>query len=506
MIQAAKHINTPRLAAAVFIFIATCALFSPVRNFDFLNFDDNEYVTENKFVITGVTSENVSWAFTTNHGGHYHPLSWISHMVDCQLFGLNPSAHHTVNVLFHAANVVILFFIAHLLSQSLAISILAAALFGLHPMRIESVTWISERKDVLSVFFGLLSMLSYLHFTQKRTMVRYGTVAMFFILSLLAKPTLVTAPLLLLIVDHFMLKRRPLRAVIVEKIPLALISFSMCIIAITAQHFGGGLRQPGEISISQYFASATQGYLIYMAKFLWPEKLGIFYPFQILPPGSGAGAAIGLLAISALAFGKLNSQREFAAGWLWFLVSLLPLAGFVPIGGQAYADRWSYVPHIGLIICVCSLMSQMRSITSAYIISTAAIALIALHTSGQLPHWRNSETLFRHTLAVSPDNFMAHTNLGAALDQRGNLIAALPHFEEAYRLNPTYPEAINNLGSARARFGDTAAAIDLFKKALAIRPNYYPAQRNLSIAENELASALHLKARYNPDFAQSGVR
>jgi tetratricopeptide (TPR) repeat protein len=472
--------------------------FAAVRNFSFLNYDDNIYITGNPMVTSGLTWNSFRWAFAqSSHAAHWHPLSWLSHMLDCQLFGLDPRYPHLENALFHLLNVGLVFSLIRLATGRVSAAFFVAAIFGLHPMRMESVAWVSERKDVLSLFLGLSSLLLYVGYAQRSGRWRYAGALALFSLSLLAKPTLVTLPLLLLLIDYWPLQRSDgFFARLVEKAPFFLVSTAICIVALWAQHEGGGLRSFSEVTLAARLDNAAVGYLAYLGKLFWPTGFAVFYPMVDYPPGVGAGAVFALAFLTVMAFRARRQEPALFVGWGWFLISLLPMIGLLQIGGQAFADRWTYFPHIGLLLAVAFLVDgRVRSPAARLWLAPCATALIVAClalTYFHLPQWKDSVALFSHTLEVSPNNFIAHTNLGSELDHQGRLAAAAEHYEAAVRLNPTYPEALNNLGTLRARMGRVTEAAALFRRALDIRGDFTDARYNLGLAKDSLGS--HLQA------------
>lgn len=463
------------------------ALYWPTRQFEFLNFDDNQYITENIHVRTGLTWTNLRWAFTSEHGAHWHPLAWISHMIDFEIFGLNPGAYHLVNAALHAANTALLFIFLYLATASFGASLFAAALFGLHPLRIESVAWITERKDVLSVLFLLLTLIGFSKFIGTRSLRFYLFSLFCFSLSLLAKPTAIVLPALLLCLDFWpykrLLKFSDLRKLLIEKLPFAIVASLVAFAAIWAQSSGGGLKSLDSYPFADRIASALVGYISYFGKLFIPSGLGIFYPFEQYQPGVAAGAAVAIVFISLYLWEKGKVYPWLHFGWAWFLLALLPMIGIVQIGGQAFADRWTYVPHIGLIVAVSWTAAEILKKWPKFQITAGitCVCLFAAMTHTHLPNWKSSESIFRHTIAVSPNNFMAHMNLGVALDAAGNLPEASKHFDIAVTLKPLYPDALNNLGGARARLGDTVSAEHFFRRALSQAPNFVPARYNLGL-------------------------
>ncbi len=492
------------IAFGLLILITLC-LYSSVRNFSFLNLDDGEYVTSNPFVVTGNFVDNVRWVFTHYHAGYWHPVTWISHMIDARLFGLDPGPHHLMNVAIHALNVALFFTFLYLATGRAELAFWIAAIFGVHPMRLEAVSWVSERKELLSAFFGMLTLNGYLLYGKSRQKWAYLLALAFFALGLMAKPTLVTFPFLLLLLDYWPLNRislvgspqdnfRRLFSLLIEKLPFFLFSFFIAVMTMRSQEAGGGLRSFAEISMADRFSTAWISYLAYFAKLIWPTGFGIFYPALQYPPGAGAGAFLGFLALTFVFLRRAVRYPSLAVGWLWFVVVLLPMAGFVAVGGQSLADRWTYLPHLGLLVGLAGFLSTRRDLIrhaiALRISLCLAVMVFASITFSQLPYWQDSISLFSHTLAVYPQNFMAHTNLGVALDQTGKLDEAIPHYEEAVRLNPTYPEALNNLGTARARQGNFAEARSLFERAISRRPEFTQAHYHLGLTEYQLGDPI----------------
>jgi hypothetical protein len=478
------------------VFLCVALAYQQVYFFEFINFDDNIYVTQNEVVAAGLSWEGVKWAFSTTLGGHWHPLSWLAHMLDVSLFGMHAGAHHMVNALLHALNCALLYLFLSSAFRNRGVAFISALLFGLHPLRLESVAWISERKDVLSMFFGLLAANLYLRFVVTRRALPYFFSLCAFALTLLAKPTFITLPVLFLLIDIWPLNRcaalgersawnSQLKRVLVEKIPFLLVSILFTVTTLLAQRAGGGLRTFDEMSIVSRFETAIPGYLAYLGKLIWPAGLAIFYPHVTYESGVVAGALIGLLAITWLCYAYRYRAPHLLFGWLWFLIALLPMSGIVAIGGQAFADRWTYLAHIGPIVALVAL-SYVHYNQKVFRVWSIVILALAFMTVQNLPNWRTSETVFRQALNVNPNNFMAHTNLGVALMEAGKGTEAAFHYEEAVRLNPTYPEALNNLGIARANKGRLVEALQAFDKALSIRPDFVTAQRNKMQAERDI--------------------
>lgn len=496
----------------ILIFLAILGVFYPAYGFEYINFDDPTYVTENPWVLKGLSTKGILWAFSNEHGGHWHPLSWISHMIDIELFGINPAMHHLNNLIMHALNCVLVYVLVNSLFSSRFACLFIALAFGLHPQRIESVVWISERKDVLSMLFSLLSLIFYVQYVKNRGRLAYYFALIALTLSLLAKPTAIVLPLLFLTLDFYPLSRfsiSRLVELIKEKVPFFTVGLLCALAATWAQGSGGGLKSLSDYSLTMRFDSAWIGYLTYLAKFFWPAQLAIFYPFETYQPGVGLGAFIGVLVISATLWfnGKQNPALLF--GWLWFVLSLLLVIGFVQIGGQAYADRWSYLPHLGLLIGLvgwCLDHYRLNRRIFFVTLSTLILAVLAGWTRYQLPYWKNSESIFLHTLEVSPRNFMAHTNLGHFYDTQGILEKAAFHYQQAVTIAPNYPVALTNLGSVRARQGRYPEAQSLLLRSLERsrhNPNTLHNLGAIFYAQEKFLSALVFWLRaYSEDGAQ----
>jgi len=467
--------------------LVVVALFWRAHAFQFLNFDDDVYVTENPFVRDGLSRANVRAAFTQSRGGHYHPLTWLSHMTDVSLFGLRAGPAHLVSVAIHAATTALVFLLVlRCFAGQFGLAAFAALLFGVHPMRLESVVWIAERKDVLALFFSVATLHAWVGYARRPAPARYLAAVACFLLGLLAKPTVVTLPALLLLFDWWPL-RRPTTpgALLREKLPFGALAAAWVVVTALTQNAEGAMGA-ATFTLRDRTTTAALAYLAYLGKFFWPAGLGIFYPLLRQPPGIGAGALLALAALSWLCLSRPRERPELAFAWAWFLIAPLPVIGLVQFGGQSFADRWSYLPHLGLALGLTAFAWRRMPRRLFYGAGAAALVALAIVTSVNLPHWATSETIFRHTLDVSPDNFMAHTNLGSALDAANRLDEAAPHYEEAARLNPTYPEALNNLGTLRARRGQMQAAAEQFSRALAIRPDLPLARYNLGLALSQL--------------------
>ena len=495
-----------KVAALAVLFVLTFGIFSQTSDHEFLYFDDPLYVTENPHVKEGITGENVLWAFTTFAASNWHPLTWLSHMFDVELFGLSPRAHHLVSVLFHVLNVGLLFLVLNQLTGAPGRSAFVAALFAIHPLHVESVAWVAERKDVLSTLFGLLMLSAYGRYAAKPRAKRYLLVGTFFILSLLSKPMWVTAPFLLLLLDLWPLQRMkdsPLEfdpacppkpqfsliRLVTEKAPLLLLSAASSVITVVAQSQGGALYSLERLGWGTRIGNAIIAYLHYLGKTFWPSSLAAYYPQTEAAPSAWQvfGSALLLLGITLFALRQVRKMPWLVVGWFWFLGTLIPVIGLVQVGSQAIADRYTYLPIIGIFIAVswCAVWVSRRSPWVKVSIRVAAVLIVALLsviTFRQIGYWRDHETLFRHTIAVTENNSRAHHILSQGLAVKGNFKEALFHAREAVRLDPNNPRTHKNFGYMLYQVGRIDEAILEFQRAIALQPDYAEAHGNLAIA------------------------
>jgi hypothetical protein len=459
-------------------------------------------VTDNPQVRGGLTQSSIVWAFTTFTTGNWHPLTWMSHMLDVTIAGVDPGWHHLTNVLLHVLNASVLLWVLARASGAFWPSALVAFLFALHPLHVESVAWIAERKDVLSTCFGLLTLAVWIAYVRAPRRRLYVVVLLCFAASLMAKPMLVTLPVLLLLLDYWPLARvsrggagagtlSPM-ALVVEKLPLFALAAVASVVAVVAQREGASVTGVETLPVSVRVAHALVAYVRYLQQALWPVDLAVFYPYPHHVAWTHAVAAGFVLAvITGAAVGAARRAPFVLVGWLWFLVSLLPVIGLVQVGMQSTADRYMYVPLIGLAIAIAWSVAAIAAASRAYRIvigglAVASILACAALTTRQLTHWKDDVALYRHALAVTADNFVAQNNLGLALVSQGaeQHAAAKEHFVEALRIRPAYPDAHNNLGGVLYMDGRRAEAIAEFREALRLRPDFTAARDNLRIAES----------------------
>lgn len=504
--------------------LVTFAVYAQVRHFDFVNYDDPDYTFGNPHVRQGLTPQGLEWALTSREAANWFPLTWVSHMLDCQLFGSDSGWHHLHNVLLHALAAIILFVFLRHATGARWRSALVAGLFALHPLHVESVAWVAERKDVLSACFWFLTLWAYLYYTRRPGWARYLVVAFVFCLGLMAKPMLVTLPLVLLLLDFWPLARgRQLRRrVIWEKLPLLALSGIAAAITYLVQNHAGAVKA---IALQTRLANATLCCALYILKTFWPSRLAVFYPYPHATsflPLLASGAL--LAAITAAAIALRRRAPYLLSGWGWFVITLVPVIGLVQVGGQARADRYMYIPMVGLLIMIvwgaAEILHKLRATALAIPLAASACLACASLTWIQLGYWRNSETLFRHALDVTKDNPVANHNLGSYLmASPGRLAEAFPYLETAVRLEPDSPPAHTDLGTALAKAGRLPEAIAQFQAAIHLDPDAPIPHSNLgsvltqagrlpqALAEFQIALRLdpaYDEARRNLAAAQAG--
>jgi protein O-mannosyl-transferase len=479
----------------VFLALVTFALYWPVTGFEFNNYDDAQYITENPQIHSGLTGENILWAFTTGYASNWHPLTWLSHLLDCQLYGLNPGGHHFTNLLFHVVNTLLLFGLLRRMTGAVWRSAFVAALFALHPMHVESVAWVAERKDVLSAFFGLVTLWAWWSYVQTPSWRRYALALFLFALGLMSKPMLVTLPLLMLLLDFWPLRRaqpeKPLLGyapLLTEKIPFFALTIASCVITFLVQRAGGAVVLANMIAPEKRAANAVVSYVRYILKLLWPQNMAVIYPYPAhIPWWQVAGAGLLLAAISIIALRAAQRRSYLIVGWLWFVISLVPVIGLVQVGVQSIADRYTYLPAIGLFIMAAWGTAEHFAarpgakpvLASAAGVVLAACFLVSMH---QLQYWRDSFALFNHAIDVTTDNAVAHCNLGQALAAAGKPDQAFDEYTKALTIDPAYVSAMVSMSSYYNLHGDYDKAVSCLNAALKIRPDYDQAHYNLALA------------------------
>lgn len=476
----------------------TLIAFWQVLKCQFVNFDDDHYVLNNPHVLSGLTIANIKWAFTTLYESFWMPTIWLSFMLDQQMYGLNPFGYHLTNLLFHIANVVLLFLVLRRMTKSTWRSALVAALFAVHPLHVESVAWVTERKDLVSTLFYILTMGAYALYAERPDRKRYSLVVLMLALGLMSKTTLVTLPFVLLLLDYWPLRRFAhdsgkradagvMRRLILEKAPLALLCIGATAVSFLAQRASNAVSSFDAFSMTIRVKNAFVSYVEYIAKMLWPAKLAVFYPHPLntLPMWQVVGSGILLACITVLVLAARRSRPHLAVGWLWYLGTLIPMIGLVQLGWQSMADRYTYVPLTGLFIAIVwsipEPFTQVRRVAVATISGIVLTVLTAL-TWVQAGCWHDSFALFSHALAVTQRNFVAHNNLGTALAEEKRYGEAVDHFQEAVRIFPGYAYAYNNLGNSLLSLGRRDEAIKAYSEAVHIKPTYDVARANLAAA------------------------
>lgn len=458
---------TPRLRIIIFCLCLTLlslAVFEGVRTHQFV-FDDLGFISRNSVVRDGLTWNGFTWAFTTRLMGIWHPVTWLSHMLDCQLFGVAPAGHHLMNLLFHIANTVLLFLLLLFCTKAEWPSFIVAALFAIHPLHVESVAWVAERKDVLSAFFWLLTMWAYVGYVQNPGLRRYALVLICFSLGLMAKPMLVTLPLVLLLWDYWPLRRwappgaapaetvqpvgnllyprASLKRLVGEKVPLLILVVIFSLAAVYAQKAGAMVVSLADIPLGARISNALVAYGSYLGKTIFPMNLAVLYPHpgKAIPGWKALGAGLGLVLFSWMIIRQARRYPYLLVGWLWFLGTLVPVIGLVQVGAQAMADRYTYIPLIGLFIMAAWGMADLaaRWRSPRFLLPLVAVIMIVVYGTAarfQVGHWRNAVSLFQHTLSVTQNNLLIQGALGEALYFRGEVDQSLVHFQEAIRLDP----------------------------------------------------------------------
>jgi len=530
----------PEILVCLVLVIATLAVYWQVRNYEFVGFDDDVFIIQNSKVQDGLSLDSIGWAFGFDDMTYWHPLTWLSYMLDIQLYGMNPGGHHMTNVLLHIVNAMLLFMAFNKMTGALWKSAVVAALFALHPLNVESVAWVVERKNVLSTLFWMLTLLSYAHYAKRSNIARYLLALSVFVLGLMAKPMLVTLPFVLLILDfwplnrfHFQplldahqktariptlkrIKESDIFPLILEKIPFLIFSgISVCLSLLSA-HRNRLIISLDEISLYHRMTNALISYVSYIGKMIWPRDLAVFYPF----PGTvqlwkAAGAFLLLTGVSILVVRSLQKRPYLGVGWFWYLGTLLPVIGLVQQGlWPAVADRFAYVPLIGLFVGIAwgipDLAAGWRYKVKGLGVITAVVLIILMTTSWlQAQYWKNSVELFKHTVEVTDNNYLMHNNLGFALTARGRPDEAIEHYKEALRLNPNFEQANINIGLALLSQGKVDECIGYYEEVLRVNPGYARVHNNLGavlwrLGKIEAATVHFQKAvLLKPDYAEA---
>lgn len=502
------------LAAA--LFVLTAALYARSVTFDFVNYDDSDYVVDNRRVQAGLTWAGVKWAFTTGEASNWHPMTWLSLMADVSIYGNGPAGHHATNVLLHAANAALLFVALRRSTGDVWPAAACAALFAWHPLRAESVAWVSERKDVLSGLFWMLTLVAYERYARNPGVGRYLAVAAALAMGLMSKPMLVTLPFVLLLLDFWPLRRwnplgRPEGAPtgnswrpVVEKLPLIAMVAAASVVTFLVQQAGRSVSRTEHVPMLDRLGNAAISTIVYLRQTVWPAGLAPFYPHPRSIPGESVDWAMAALCAAAIAAGCLAAvawlRRApwFAVGWFWYLGTLVPVIGIVQVGEQAHADRYTYLPVIGVTIAAAwtvAALVRRGTVRPTSVAITVGAALLALSVAAhrQVGLWHDSERLWRHGTAVVRNSFVGHNNLGEALDAAGHADAALAEFAKTLAIRPDDAMALNNTGVIHMRRGDVPTAKAYLRRAIQRDPGYAPTYvhlGNLYAREGRLDDAL----------------
>ncbi len=504
-------VHRKKLIVLVYVALAivTFAAYAQVLQNDFIDFDDDHYVTKNADVRAGLTWRGLRWAFTTTHASNWHPVTWLSHMLDCQLFGLEPGRHHLTSLLLHIANALLLFAVLSRMTGAFWRSAFVAVLFALHPVHAESVAWISERKDVLSTLFWLLTVAAYCEYVSSTKRRWYFAALVCFVLGLMSKPMLVTLPFVLLLLDYWPLgcfggarlsggcnERKPsgepvrsrvFRSLVWEKTPFFLLSAISCIITFFAQRSGGAVAAMEIVSATARINNAIVSYVRYLGKLIWPSGLALFYPHarDTIPVWQVLGSVLLLLVISVAVRYLARRRKYLLVGWLWYLGMLVPVIGLVQVGGQAMADRYTYLPYTGLFIiaawgAVEFVPKQRFCRVLLAVVAVVIVAALGVRTKVQTWYWRDSFTLFKHALDVTEDNYRMHFSLGKVYHMEGRLEEAIGEYHKSLSIRPHWFTTLYNLGTALFQQHKIEQAVAFYRSAVESNPEYDPALNNLA--------------------------
>lgn len=510
-----------RRTLACLLGLAVLVVFARAGSFEFVLFDDPAYVQENAHITGGLTLEGIAWVFTHSHGANWHPLTGLSHMLDCELFGLNPGGHHFTSVAIHALNAALWFLVLANLTGATGRSLFVAAVFALHPLRVESVAWVSERKDVLSGLFWILTIAAYARYARQPTRGRYAATLLVFLAGLMSKPMVVTLPLVLLLLDIWPLRRWPapagdrsvLKRLVAEKVPFLALSFVAGLITLLIQ--GKSATTLAEIPLTLRIENAAVSYFRYIGKLVWPTDLAFLYPYpDAIPLAQTVAAGAGLIALTVCALAAARRWPYATVGWLWYVLTLLPVIGLIQVGRQSFADRYTYLPHIGLLMAVTWGLGDLlaRGRVPRWlgpVVGAAGVSALAVVAWNQLGFWRNSATLFERAIAVTANNSLAHHNLGVILLKQGKAGEAIPHLERALEYKPNYEEAHFNLGVALSMQGRLPDALPHYAEAVRLHPGSASWRNELGLIlarsgrEPEAIEQFTEAVRLDPDLAEA---
>ncbi len=519
---------------------ATLVIYWPVRNYDFINYDDVDYVTENEYVKAGLTSDSIIWALKTGYVGNWHPLTWLSHVLDCHIFGTNAGRHHLTNLLLHIANTLLLFGLFKRMTGAVWRSAFVAAVFALHPLHVESVAWVSERKDVLSTLFWFLTMAAYLRYVERPSVSRYLLTLLAFALGLMAKPMLVSLPIVLLLMDYWPLCRLwgeravkgpdkhreksakksfqswKWRGLVWEKVPFFVLAAASSVVTFIVQQRYGTVVHPTVVSLNVRIANALVSYLKYIVMMFWPGNLAVLYPHLInmLPKWQIIVAVLFLLGVSVWVIYCRKTYKYFLFGWLWYLVTLVPVIGLVQVGRQALADRYTYIPLTGLFVIIAwgvpDLLSKFR-FRKIVLVTAAGLTLVPLSicTRLQLRYWRDGLSLFEHAFKITENNYVMGTNYAEELLRDKRYDEAIAMFNKVLRINPKYYAAHHDLGAALQMQGKFEEALTHYQKALQLRPDNAKTYNNVGVIyhlQGKLTESVRCQRRalqFNPRYYEA---
>jgi tetratricopeptide (TPR) repeat protein len=536
LLKAAKS----EVTVSIFLLLATLAIFLQTVTFDFVTYDDPDNIYENPYVKDGFSLRSFWWAFSSGGKlGDYNPLTWLTHMIDCEMYGIKPAGHHFTNVLFHVVNAIFLFVVLRILTNTLWQSAFVAALFAVHPLHVESVAWVTERRDVLYGFFWILAIGAYIRYARySASVVRYIIVVLAFAASLLSKSMAVTLPFVLLLLDYWPLERisvsepsvtdtkvkchrsdipkASLTRLIAEKIPFFVMSAVICAVTYTVNQRIGTISVVSRLPIASRIDNALVSYIKYILMMMWPKGLAVLYPHPIsgLPKWQPVISFLILVAVSAAVIYAGRRRRYLAVGWFWYLGTLFPTIGIIQAGAQAYADRYSYIPLIGLFIIIAwglpDLLAKWRY--KRILLSTSAVIVVlalSICSFFQTRYWKDSITLFQHAVDVTRNNSQMHYNLGTALTRQGRLDEAIVQFRKAVKIKSEYPEAHFNLANALREQGSFDEAVNHYQLSLLARPDNAEAHNNLAIVlklqgkTDEAIHHYHIALKINPEYARA---
>ena len=501
----------------IFLIVACCIAFGRIIDNDFINFDDPGYITKNYHVQSGISLQNVQWAFTTVVLSNWHPLTMISHMLDWSLFGANASGHHLVSLFLHIGGVIFLFLFLKKTTNNIWSSAFTAALFALHPLRVESVAWAAGRKDVLSMFFGMTALYAYAFYAESSKYSLYFLCLILFALSLLSKPMLVTLPFVLLLLDYWPLKRwqkaiatpiengfKPVCRLVWEKAPFLLLTIASSMTTFYAQNKGGAVSSAETLSFATRAANAIISYVVYLKKTIWPVDLAIFYPYEFSPAlWKIFISGLILLAITTIVIYYMKKLPFFFVGWFWYLGTLIPVIGLVQIGSQSMADRYTYLPSIGISIMLAwgiPLLFWRINIREKilFLAAIAVLCVLSVSTWMQCGYWKNSITLFGHALRVTKDNYIAHSNYGLSLFAEGKVEGAIKHYDKAIALGQSHAaEFYTNRGIAYGHLGQHQRSLEDYNEAIRLKPDLVVAYNNRGNTFNKLGQYQNAIQDYN---------